>query len=778
MHPWKRALLDGEWELAIVPNDEYCSNPFEIRNYADFQQCSHLKIKSTVPGNFELDMQKAGLLPDPYFGLNTLELQKLENRHLWYARTFLYEDDLSSGTAFLCFEGIDTFSEIFLNGKSIAKTGNMLISHEVRADGLRQGLNDLVVHIRPASIEARSLEITPSSFAMKYNGASLKVRKAAHMFGWDIMPRILSGGIWRSVYIFQKPKARIDDVFMYTTRIDTLRRHASAEVFFHITAEKDQLKGYRIVVSGECGDSRFRAEQDLWHNYGKIGIYIADPKLWWPAGSGRADLYDTKVELFFKDERLDVYTLEYGVRTVELLRTSLTDKSGSGEFCFRINGAKIFVKGTNWVPADAFHSRDKDRLPVMLGLLKDIGCNAVRCWGGNVYEDHDFFDFCDRNGIIVWQDFAMGCAIYPQDPDFQSVMADEVRQIVTKLRNHPSLVLWAGDNECDCAYAYWDAIPRDPNQNVITRRLIPEVLRLYDHTRPYLPSSPYLDETAYAKHDRTTPEDHLWGPRDYFKSSFYTTSVAHFASEMGYHGCNAPESIRRFISPEKVWPWQDNDEWVAHAASPEIEKSSPFYYRIELMAKQIKELFGRIPDDLNDFALASQISQAEAKKFFIELFRTSKWRRTGIIWWNLIDGWPQFSDAVVDYYFIKKLAYHYIKNSQQDICLMFGEPGNWKIDLYASNDTLQSAAVHYTVTDIADHDRIVLSGDTTILPNSSAIIGSLPYSMGEKHFYQIEWTYDGKKGKNHYLAGTPPFDLDFYKDCMKKAGLLLLEGFE
>jgi beta-mannosidase len=217
-------------------------------------------------------------------------------------------------------------------------------------------------------------------------------------------------------------------------------------------------------------------------------------------------------------------------------------------------------------------------------------------------------------GLMVWQDFAMACGVYPTDWEFRDLMYREAAKL--------------------------------PGE--------------------------YLTES------------HIWGPRDYFKSEFYKGSLAHFASEIGYHGSVSVKSMMRFISPDKLWPWRDNDEWLVHAASPETGKDGPYVCRIELMAKQVKELFDLIPEGLEDFVLASQISQAEAKGFFVELFRVQA-HRSGIIWWNLIDGWPQFSDAVVDYYFHKKLAYYYLRQSQQPLLLSFSESENWKLPFYASN---------------------------------------------------------------------------------------------
>jgi beta-mannosidase len=236
---------------------------------------------------------------------------------------------------------------------------------------------------------------------------------------------------------------------------------------------------------------------------------------------------------------------------------------------------------------------------------------------------------------------------------------------------------------------------------------------------------------------------------------------------MGYHGSVSVKSMKRFISPDKLWPWQDNDEWLIHAASPETDKNGPYVYRIELMAKQIKELFGTIPDNLEDFVLASQVSQAEAKKFFVELFRTQS-HRSGIIWWNLIDGWPQFSDAVVDYYYNKKLAYYYLSQSQKPLILTFAEPKDWELMLCASNLCgTGPLEFSYQVRDFSSGET-VLSGRGVCNDQEIFELASLPYSQSEKKIYLIEWQSGVYSGKNHYLAGNPPFELSFYQSFLKK----------
>ena len=779
MNNWKKTCLDGQWKLGLIDNSELVKRNIAITSANQLKQSGITVIPGSVPGNFELDMQTAGMIEDPFFGMNTLAMQDLEAKHLFYSLKFDY-DGKSDPTSdlYLTFEGIDTFADIYLNGTLIASTDNMLIPHEIKLDSLDTGICDLLVHIKPTAIIARDLELGSNVFTMPYNYAGLKIRKAAHSFAWDIMPRIVSGGIWRSVYLTEKPAERIDEAFLYTNGIIPIENAAWLELFYNVKIVADSLKPYSIRVKGVCGDSSFSAQIKLWHTCGKLQIRAEDAKLWWPKDLGEPNLYDTVVELCKDDEVVDSFRIQHGIRTTKLDRTSITDPNGDGEFCFHINGEKLFVKGTNWVPADAFHSRDKSRLPKMLEMLDDIGCNAVRCWGGNVYEDDIFYEFCDQHGIIVWQDFAMGCAAYSQDKDFCDAIFREVTVIVKVLRNHPSIVIWAGDNECDQSACFWNpSAPYDPNTHIVTRKTIPEALTLCDHTRPYLPSSPYIDEEAYKAGYKFLPEDHLWGPRDYFKGSYYAQTSAHFASEMGYHGCNAPEAIAKFISPDKLWPWNDNHEWLVHCASPEDGMGGQHTYRIPLMANQIRELFGYIPDNLHDFALASQISQAEAFKFFIELFRTSKWRRTGIIWWNLIDGWPQFSDAVVDYFYTKKLAYNFIKRSQQTVCIMLTEPTDWHNSVMAANDSLQTKEISYKIRDLAADSAVVLEGNTILAPNSCRNLGRLFYSMGEKHFYLIEWECDGVKGRNHYMAGTPPFDLKTCIGWLEQAEMLELEGF-
>lgn len=203
---------------------------------------------------------------------------------------------------------------------------------------------------------------------------------------------------------------------------------------------------------------------------------------------------------------------------------------------------------------------------------------------------------------------------------------------------------------------------------------------------------------------------------------------------------------------------------------------NPNAYRIRLMTSQVKTLFGEVPDDLDTYARMSQISQAEAMKYFIERFRMTKWRRTGIIWWNIIDGWPQISDAVVDYYRVKKLAYHFIKRSQNPICLMIDEPKDGKLTLYAVNDTPHPRTIPYTVRDLHSN-TVLLQGTVDIPADSSVRVTDTPTSE-EERMLLIEWECDGKQESNHYTTHTLSADYANYMHMLQKAGYDQFEGFE
>lgn len=715
-----------------------------------------LLLDATVPGCVQLDLSAAGYLPaDLYLGENILQTQTYEGYEWWYTRSFTVSQIKKN--AFLVFEGVDCIAEYFLNGILLGESQNMMISHEFAVgEFLHIGENTLTVHIKSPVIAAHYENYTVAAM-MTWENAPVEtgVRRAPHTNGWDIMPRAITSGLWRDVKLEFRDKLRFSQLFFKTTAKSCL-------LLYEIESKWSDFQEVEIEAVGGCGNSTFSVREKLiTGKAGRISIPIQNPQCWWPYGYGEANIYDAVVRIYSCGELVHEETASFGLRTVELDRTDATD-GHSGKFRFLVNGTEIMCKGSNWVPLDAFHCRDVERYDRALALVKDIGCNILRCWGGNVYEDHKFYDFCDRNGIMIWQDFTMACRVYPDSEKFLKQMEQEVTWAVRQFRNHPSIILWAGDNEIDLVISSF----ANPSINRITREIIPRIIAQNDIGRPYLPSSPYIsDAVCKNKPALVSPEDHVWGPRDYYKSSFYKENRAHFISETGYHGCPNFESIKKFITPEKLWPYHNNSEWTLHSSDQKGNDK-----RIMLLEKQIRQLFGAVLTDPEEFILASQISQAEAKKYFIERIRVGRPKKTGIIWWNLLDGWPQFSDAVVDYYFTKKLAYGYIKRSQAPFCIIADEISNWKTRVFACNDTLQIKCGHFTVTD-AETKEVLLDGDFTADVNTSTCIGEIPIYYSEHRVLLIQWNIGEENGFNHYLCGYPPFDLGWYKKFIKELGL-------
>lgn len=754
---FKKIGLQGKWQFA------FSEKALPIKSIDDIRKSSLSIYNATVPGNFELDLFSNDIIPDPYFGTNIKILREYEKMNVCYFREFEFSF-LPETKPYIVFEGLDCIADIYLNGKLAFSADNMMISHEKSVEAiLKNGKNEIVIYIKPPGVESLKYEYPVLASGFQANYESLYIRKPAHMFGWDILPRIISAGIFRPVYIEYRKNTRFTEAYLQTSSISN--NSAESVFFFKCNFEKKPGDIWTIQLDGVCDNSEFSEEFILSFQYGKHLFTIEDAKLWHTRGKGPANIYSIKANLLRNNELQASVNFNHGIRTIELLREGIETAKESGEFAFIVNGEKIFAKGTNWVPADAFHSRDKERIPAILEMAADLNCNIIRCWGGNLYEDDVFYDICDREGILIWQDFAMACAIYPQDFEFQSRLNIEAISVIKRLRQHPCLALWAGDNECDQAYS-WFGFNTNPNTNILTRKTLPEAVRQHDPFRSYLPSSPYIDIESFGKGDDYLPENHLWGIRDYYKSDYYAKSTCLFASEMGYHGCPSPDSIKKFISADCIWPY-DNEEWLLHSTSPLPEIDKRYNFRVELMANQIQVLFGTIPDNLNDFSYASQISQGEAKKFFIELFRSDELIRTGIIWWNLMDGWPQFSDAIVDYYFNKKLAYEYIKRSQRDIILTFREPKNDMMELVAVNDLKKDTPLEYTVIDAAS-GTIVLNGNIPSLEDTITSLGTIKYDKSSQNIYLIRWTDCFGNGRNHYLAGTPPFDFAWYRNCISK----------
>ena len=758
----KSVDLNGEWMLNYREQQHRLVSPNEV----DWDAMSD--VTARVPGNVELDLIRAGLLPDPAVGNNVYRLREMESMEWWYRRRFSAPAPPAGYTAALVFEGLDCLAHVWLNGVLLGEGKNAMVPQRFDATtALRPGENELVVRIRSAVLEGREHVPSPLESAMPCGFESLTVRKPPHCYGWDIMPRVVSAGIWRDVHIDFLPPTRWRSVYWATTAVDPPRRSAVLYVDWDFATDVHAIDDWQVRLRLQReGAVVHESLHPVFHTHSLARLHVQDVHLWYPRGYGEPVLYEAFAELLDgQGEVLATHQTRIGLRTVGLDRTDITTPEEPGEFVFRVNGVRVFAKGTNWVPLDAFHSRDIQHMEQSVQMLVDLNCNMVRCWGGNVYESDAFFNLCDQHGIMVWQDFALACAIYPESiiPDIRA----EAEAVVFRLRNHPSLVLWCGNNEIDHTYL-WTGLQVDPNTDRISREVLAELVRRLDPCRPYLPSSPYISpEVMHRGADpNLSPEQHLWGPRDDFKGPFYTRSLAHFVSEIGYHGCPDRRTLEQFLDPDFLWGWEDNDQWLTHATRP-LPKMTDFNYRIPLMAKQIAVLFESIPENLDDFVLASQISQAEALKFFIERWRQRKWRTTGILWWNLRDGWRIISDAIVDYYYRKKRAYEYVKRVQTDMCALLSDPEGGLHSLIMVNDTLHTVQGEVFIVD-ADTRQEILRATYRVPANEKAIVGTIP-AVRYPAMWLIRWSDEtGRHYLNHYLAGERPFQLEQYRRWLQE----------
>ena len=769
-HAQEVISLNGTWNLEFW---EQTGDP--VMDPADIAALKTTRLSATVPGNVELDLLAAGMIDDPELGNNIYKLRPYEFCQWMYSKTFR-APELKEGQRFILdFEGIDCIADIWLNGEKAGSSDDALIAHRFDVTEIvKAGDNLLQVVLRSSVLEAQKQLVGTYSF--RHYTESVWIRKPRHCYGWDIMPRLVSAGLWRDVSLIVQDPVSISDVHWVTVDTDPATGNVSAFVDVQVKYPASKIDKVKVRVKLEKdGKVAYENERILPTFAWRTEFKVENAELWWPKGYGDPALYDGTVSIIDEDGTvLASDTRKVGFRTVRLERSEMI-KDGKGEFCFFINGERIFVRGTNWVPLDGFHSRDAKWVDSTLDMVVDLNCNMIRCWGGNVYEDTPFYDRCDREGIMVWQDFSMAGVIYPQDDEFVSKLRKEIKQVVIKFRSHPSLALWSGNNENDNSLLW--TLPTfhiDPNRDVISRKMIPEVLYEFDPTRPYLPSSPYFSEEAFQNGCQRSdlPQDHLWGPRGYYKDPFYKDAKAIFVSEIGYHGSPNKESIEKMFTKDCRYPWTKdgdwNEEWMTKSVRP-LPYFVEFEGRNDLMTKQINLLFGFRPKTLEDFIGASQSTQAEAMKYFVEKFRGEKFDRTGIIWWNVRDGWPIISDAIVDYYNSKKLAYNYLWNAQRTVCVLINDEEDGVLPLKAVNDSFIPAEGKVKVTDVGS-GKVVYKGKFNVEANGRSLVAGLPVPEGQGVLL-IEYETGGRKYRNHYLYGEPPFDFKTYQSWMDKAAV-------
>jgi len=762
--------LGGEWVVYLDPD----SNGPAFTQLKELSGSGLARAAVVVPCAVEEALRGLDMLPgDLFVGENVLAARAFERWRYYFTCCFDLPASYCDGETWdLVCEGVDTCATYNLNGLEIGKSSNMLVPVRIALEGAaRPGANELVVRIDPPwGVPLETLELGPGS-PEAYREESLYVRKAPHMYGWDVMPRLLSGGIWRPVRVEQRRGPVVEDWVVSTLALATDHSSARLRLVTLVSGLPGLLGGtlpgtadaLTLELVARHGASEIKLSTPVRGARQELDVWIGQPELWWPRGYGEPACYKGTLRLLSGGEIADEVPVSFGVRTVAL-DGQLPGEDGATGFSLSVNGTPVFCVGPNWVPLDPDHSRDSDHYHDRISLLAESGANMVRCWGGNVYEAEGFFDAMDGLGVMVWQDIAMACASYPQDRHFASALEAELQLVVPRLRRHPSLVIWCGDNEGDQINA---ARGIDPDTNNLTRRVIPDVLARLDPFRPYWPSSPYISSEQFRRHEPEDSSDvHLWGRRPAFWDPYYTTYRSAFVSEIGFMGLPHMSTLREmFGSEEDCWWPPGGRKWLVHATDPTVDESSHYWERARKTFDRAEEYI-RLPKELReaipaDVVFASQVVQAEGFKFAIEHARHAEDpEKSGLLWWNLADGWPQVSDAVVDYYGRRKLAYYFIKRVQTPLLLSLLEEQDGRLVLKGVNHSRAAVDGDCIVDrfDAAGRSERVWEGRLALCPGAHATLTRFALERERHDLYLIATESSVGRHANHAVVGEPPFD--------------------
>lgn len=664
--------LCGIWEFCGFEEGEgELRGAFEMGGAGEWKEAK-------VPGVVHLDLLAHGMIPDPFFGKNEVEVQWVEGKEWWYRKKFRIEDYVFEREVIeLVAEGLDTFATIYINGKKVAFLDNMFIEHRIPIeDYLTPGENTIAIRFDSPTRYLEEIERRKGKLGAAFYTPRVYGRKAQYSFGWDWGPRLPTSGIWRPIRIEAFDVARISSVFPKV--VDLTEKEARIDLKVELEAfSKDLEASLHVEIEGNgsvLAKSVPIRIPEPGHIEEEIPISISDPKLWWPAGMGEQPLYTCNVSLKSRGRIVGQKGVRFGIRRIRLLREP--DIEGES-FLFEVNGVPIFCKGANWVPADSFlPSVSKERYEKLLNMALKSNMNMIRVWGGGIYESEDFYNICDELGILIWQDFMFACAEYPEEKWFYEKVEEEARAVVKRLRSHPSIAIWCGNNENDWGYeAGWWGKKDIFYGRTIYHEILPRVCEELDGTRPYWPSSPY---GGYQNNGQEAGDRHSWdvwsGWQDY---NNYRHDRGRFISEFGFQAPPTLETIESFTEPADRYPQSDV-----------MEHHNKMYEGTERLFRFLASHLV-IPSSFEDFVIKAQINQGLALKTGIEHWRTRKFMTSGALLWQLNDCWPVSSWSIVDYFLRPKPAYYYVKRAFSPLHAVPMDDGDL-ISLYLINDTKTS----------------------------------------------------------------------------------------
>lgn len=616
-----------------------------------------------VPGDVTDELYKAGLIEDPLFGQNAENTKWIAEKDWTYESVFdVPQEILSKERIRLCFDGIDTLSEISLNGVKLGETDNMFLRYafDVRSLLKSEG-NVLTVKILSATKYIREKN-DGGNYRALFTQDRIWIRKAQCHWGWDWAPNLPGIGIWLPVYIEADDGQIIDNV-----KVDT---YLTGDVRFAVTLHNKgshlfQNENKEFTLRLMVGD--IQKEVPVSATIEILNVKIEKPKLWFPSGYGEQNLYGYTVELLKNGEVVSVKKGKFGIREIKLDESPIGDNRSA--FALIVNGRKIFAKGSNWVPCSPMTGTiEKETYRKLLTAAKESNFNILRVWGGGIYEKEEFYELCDELGIMVWQDFMFACSAVPAMLEgIEENFLREAEYQIKRLRNHPSIALWCGGNEYmpHIAGKYYET------GNYLVRVILRGLCSELDRGRIYIHNSPYgLDDDEWRL---MTGDGHVSCMDEAInRNDFdgYRKYIAHnptqFASESAHLGPTRLRSLRKFIPEEEIRAI-GGETWEYHFVKNPYAPSGETFLLKE--KKYAEGFFGKF-DCVEDFVKKAMLAHAELLTSEIEFARSNSNCR-GFMNWMYNDIWGCGTWSVIDCYFEKKPAMYAMKRAFAPVYICF-----------------------------------------------------------------------------------------------------------
>lgn len=654
-----------------------------------------------VPGVIQTDLMANDLLSDPFYRLNEKEVQWVDKEDWEYKTTFrLTPQMLNQQHILMNFEGLDTYADVYLNDSLILKANNMFRSWEIPITELvEKGKNTLRVFFHSplkhdlAKFDALNFQYFANNDQSQNGGMfnkklSIFARKAGFHYGWDWGPRLVTMGIWKPITVVAWSDARIDDVYMEQTEVT--KSKANLETQVSLSVDHPITNASIRVIDQES--KKVIAERIIDLQKGEQTIHcpftILNPKLWWTNGLGDAYRYQFKTEVIVDSKVIDFKEQKIGVRSLKIIQKK--DQYGSG-FYFELNGEPVFAKGANYIPQDNFLTRvtDADYTKTVMSAVES-NMNMLRVWGGGLYEKEIFYDLCDEHGILVWQDFMFACSMYPAEGELLENIRQEAIDNVIRLRNHASIALWCGNNECQDAWYDWEWNKKyEAISPAIAAKVwkqfsdlyyvtLPEVVAKYAPQTYYHPSSPFSGK-GQSSNDHSG-DRHYWGIwHGKAPISNYNIERSRFFSEYGFQSFPEYISVIQYAPKEKDWDIY-SDVMMSHQRGGKHANSLIESYMVNEYYR---------PKEFKKFLYVNQVLQGDAIRTAMEAHRRDMPYCMGTLYWQINDCWPVASWSSRDYYGRWKAQHYFTKKAYDDVLVSPYAKDN-KLNIYVVSDRLEN----------------------------------------------------------------------------------------